>query len=123
MNQCLYNGWNLECQKNNMIIVCIYHHPSMELSEFNYHFLLVILEKISKEKNGSADHDEEVADFLDTMYYKLLLPNISSPTQIMSNSATLIDKIFTNDYDNTFTPGNLVTTLSDHLAQILIVPI
>ena len=57
------------------------------------------------------------------MYYKLLLPNISSPTQIMSNSATLIDKIFTNDYDNTFTPGNLVTTLSDHLAQILIVPI
>ena len=106
-----------------MIIVCIYDHPSMELSEFNHHFLLVILEKISKEKNGSADHDEEVADFLDTMYYKLLLPNISSPTQIMSNSATLIDKIFTNDYDNTFTPGNLVTTLSDHLAQILIVPI
>ena len=24
--------------KNNMIIGCIYCHPSMELSEFNYHF-------------------------------------------------------------------------------------
>ena len=35
----------------------------------------------------------------------------------------LIDNIFTNNYDNTFTSGNLVTTLSDHLAQILIVPI
>ena len=68
-------------------------------------------------------HDDEVADFLDTMYSKLLLPNISSPTRITSTSATLIDSIFTNDYDNTFTSGNLVTTLPDHLAQILIVAI
>ena len=121
--------------KNNMIIVCIYHHPSMELSEFNDHFLSVLLEKISKEKKMVVllgdfnadllkyDHDEEVLGFLDAMYSKLLLPNISSPTRIMSTSATLIDNILTNDYDNTFTPGNLVTTLSDHLAQILIVPI
>ena len=69
------------------------------------------------------DHNEEVADFLDTMYSKLLLPIISSPTRITSTSATLIDNIFTNGYDNTFRSGNLVTTLSDHLAQILIVQI
>ena len=37
--------------KNNMIIGCIYRHPSMELSEFNNHFLTVLLEKIFKEKN------------------------------------------------------------------------
>ena len=53
--------------------------------------------------------------------YQMQLPNISSPTRITSTSATLIDNIFTNDYDNAFTSGNLVTTLSDHLAQILIV--
>ena len=41
--------------RNNMIIGCIYRHPSMELSEFNNHFLSVLLEKISKEKkNGST---------------------------------------------------------------------
>ena len=57
------------------------------------------------------------------MYSNILLPNISSPTRITSTSATLIDNIFTNDYDNTFRSGNLVTTLSDHLAQILIIPI
>ena len=68
-------------------------------------------------------HYDDVADFLDGMYSKLLLPNISSPTRITSISATLIDSIFTNNYDNTFMSGNLVTTLSDHLAQILIVPI
>ena len=62
------------------------------------------------------DHNDEVADFLDALYSKLLLPNISSPTRIASTSATLIDNIFTNDYDSTFTSGNLETTLSDHLA-------
>ena len=107
----------------------------MELSEFNNHFLSVSLEKISKENKMVVlledfnadllkyDHDEEASGFFDAMYSKLLLPNISSPIRITSTSATLIDNIFTNDYDDTFTSGNLVTTLSDHLAQILIVPI
>ena len=37
------------------IMWCVYHHPSMALSEFNNHFLSVLLEKISKEKkNGST---------------------------------------------------------------------
>ena len=39
------------------------------------------------------DHNEEVADFLDEMYSKLLLPNISSPTRIISSSAILVDNI------------------------------
>ena len=113
----------------NMIIGCIYRHPSMEHSEFNNRFLLVLLQKISKEKKTAVllgdfnadllkyDHDDEVADFLDAMYSKLLLPNISSPTGIAPTSANLIDNIFTNDYDNTFTSGNLVTTLSSNLAS------
>ena len=49
------------------------------------------------------EHDEEVADFLDAMYSKLLLPNISSLTGITSTSSTLTDNIFTNDYNNTIT--------------------
>ena len=69
------------------------------------------------------EHDEEVADFLDAMYSKLLLPNISSLTGITSTSSTLTDNIFTNDYNNTITSGSLVTTLSYHLTQILIIPI
>ena len=36
--------------RNNMITGYIYRHPSMEFSEFNNHFLSVLLEKISKEK-------------------------------------------------------------------------
>ena len=41
--------------RNNRDIVCIYRHPSMELSEFNIHFLSVLLEKnIERKKNGST---------------------------------------------------------------------
>ena len=55
-------GYNIELQstfaeilepgmsKNNMVIGCIYCQSSIELSEFNNHFLSVLLEKISKEK-------------------------------------------------------------------------
>ena len=41
--------------RNNRIIVCIYRHPSMELSEFNIHFLSALFEKnIERKKNGST---------------------------------------------------------------------
>ena len=64
----------------------------MELSEFNNHFLSVLLAKISKEKKMVVllgnfnvdllkyDHDDKVAELLDAMYTKPLLPNTSSPT-------------------------------------------
>ena len=54
------------------------------------------------------------------MYSSLLLPHIFSPTRTTSSSATLIDKIFTNNYNSSFVSGNLNNTLSDHHAQILI---
>ena len=67
----------------------------MEPCEFNNHFLLVFSEKLCKEKmvvvleDFNVDllkyyFDEGVADILDAMYSRLLLPNISSPTQIRS---------------------------------------
>ena len=62
---------------------------------------MVVLLRDFNADNLKHDQDEEVADFLDAMYSKLLLPNISSPTQITSTSATIMDNIFTNDYDNT----------------------
>lgn len=48
------------------------------------------------------DHDKDVAYFLDKMCFELLLPNISSHTQITSISATLTDNNFANDWSNTY---------------------
>ena len=118
--------------KERIIIGCLYRHPSVELSEFNNHYLSNLLGNLSHENKTVVllgdfnadllkyDKDCNVSDFLDTMYSNLLLPHIASPTRATLNSETLIDNIFSNNYDSSFTSGNLVTTLSDHHAQFLL---
>ena len=103
----------------------------MELSEFNNSFLTNLLEKISFEKkiiaslvdfNGNLMHydlERDVSDFLDLMYPNTL-PQTTTPSLITSKSATLVDNIFVNEYDPTFLSGNLTISLSDHLAQFLV---
>ena len=54
------------------------------------------------------------------MYSNLLLPNITSPTRVTINSKTLIDNIFSNNYDSYLTSGNLVT-LCVHHAQFFLI--
>ena len=118
--------------KERIIIGCLYRHASMELSEFNNHDLSNLLDNLSDENKTVVllgdfnadllkyDKDCNVSDFLDTMYSNLLLPHIASPTRVTLNSETLIDNIFSNNYDSSFTSGNLVTTLSDHHTQFLL---
>ena len=62
-----------------------------------------------------------ISDFLDCMYFNLLLPHIISPTRITTRSKTLIDNIFSNAYDSTFKSGNLLTTPLDHNALFLFI--
>ena len=104
----------------------------MELSELSNHYLSNLLDNLSEENKTVVllgdfnadllkyDKDCNVSDFLDTMYSNLLLPHIACPTHVTVNSQTLIDNIFSNNYDSSFTSGNLVTTLSDHHAQFLL---
>ena len=55
------------------------------------------------------------------MSSNLLLPHIACPTRVTVNSQTLIDNIFSNNYDSSFASGNVETTLSDHHAQFLLI--
>ena len=45
----------------------------------------------------------------------MFFPLITRPTRITSNTATLIDNIFTNNIDDQFYSGLLFTHISDHL--------
>ena len=67
------------------------------------------------------DSNHDFSDFLDTMHSSLLLPHITSPTRVTAKSSTLIDNIFSNFFDSSFTSGNIVTALSDHYAQFLVI--
>ena len=66
------------------------------------------------------DSNTDKANFLDNMFSSTFLPQLFSPARTASSSNTLLDYIFTNNYDANFTARNLVTTISDHLRQFLI---
>ena len=108
----------------------------MEVNEFNSLFLNTLSENLLSEKNKEIvlmgdfnidllkyEKDHNTADFLDQMYSASLVPHITSPTRITSHSRTLIDNIFSTAISENAISGNMVTSISDHLAQFLFLPI
>ena len=108
----------------------------MEVNEFNSLFLNTLSENLLSEKNKEIvllgdfnidllkyEKDHNTADFLDQMYSASLAPHITSPTRITSHSRTLIDNIFSTAISENAISGNMVTSISDHLAQFLFLPI
>ena len=119
----------------NVIVGSIYKHPSMPISDFNYKHLGPLLDQISREGkllillgdfniNLLRYNDElPIQQFLDTLSSYLLLPQINLPTRISTNSETLIDNIFISATSHKCISGNLLTGISDHLPQFLILDI
>ena len=121
--------------KKNTIIGCIYRHPCMDIKEFNEDYLDHLMEKLAKEKKDiyltgdfnidlmKTEEVSSISDFLDTLTSNMFVPHIISPTRITSTSSTLIDNIFSNSLNfMDGISGNLTISISDHLAQFLIIP-
>ena len=58
--------------------------------------------------------------YIDTLFTHGLLPLITLPTRITSNSATCIDHISTSNRANTYDSGIIISALSDHLSVFYI---
>ena len=69
----------------------------------------------------NCESHPESNDFLLMLNSFFLLPYILEPTRITERSVTLIDNIFANTYAMNAISGNLVSKISDHLPQFLIV--
>ena len=54
------------------------------------------------------------------MYASFLSPYISTPSRVTPRSETLIDNIFSNNIEDGSISGSIVTTISDHYAQFLL---
>ena len=75
--------------KTNIIVGCIYRHPSMDLNEFNYYYLNPLLEKLAKEQKtvfllGDFNVDllkyeqhKTTYEFPDSLSSNMVLPNIN----------------------------------------------
>ena len=121
--------------KNNIVGV-IYRHPTGNPVDFIESNLKTLLDdKLSKDlinKNiylaGDFNFDltnishKETSDFFDTMTTNQMLPMISIPTKLNKNHNTLLDNIFTNQFNPDMVSGNLTVLISDHLASFLIIP-
>ena len=66
------------------------------------------------------DTEKDSADFLDSVYASFLLPYIRTPSRVTPRSKTLIDNIFSNNIEDGSISGNIITTISDHYAQFLL---
>lgn len=64
----------------------------------------------------------QTRNFLDRTYSGSLSQQITIPTRITPHSGTLIDNIFTNNFNESLVSGNLTFSISDHLIQFFICP-
>ena len=76
----------LNSKKGNVIVGCIYRHPSMSLAEFNDYYLNKLLDNLSRENKSifslgdfnvnllNYDNDSQTNEFLDSL--TLLCPNL-----------------------------------------------
>ena len=95
-------------KKKNVIVGCIYHHPSLNPTEFVDIHIQELLQKMSKEDKTIVllgdfnidllkyDTNKDSTAFLDLMYTNFLLPYVTTPTRVTSHSETLSDNIFSN---------------------------
>ena len=116
--------------RKNLVVGCIYRHPSESIRDFSSEHLEPILNKIHTEKKEctlmgdfnvdliSSNGNNAACEFFNTMSTYFYTPFILQPTRLRSK--TLIDNIFLNSLEYTATSGNILRELSDHLVQFLI---
>ena len=123
-------------RNKNVIVGFIYRHPNIQRNEINNCFLFELSTKLSKEpkedillllrdfNNGllKSDENSDLANFLLIMFSISFLPQITSPTRIRPRSRTLIGNISSKDPADNLIAGNIVTSISVHLARFLILP-
>ena len=118
--------------KKSIVVGCIYKHPGMAVNEFADTYFALISDKVNKERKKGVflgdfninlldfGKKKEVDKFIDTASSHNFFPTISFPTRITDSTSTLIDNIYISPDDISYESGNLLSGISDHLAQFLI---
>lgn len=120
--------------KNQHNIVCgvIYRHPNAKL-DLMTDFLYNTVDKISKENKYCVllgdfnidllrfDTHPDTEDFINTLGSYAFYPQILKPTRITHHSATIIDNIFFNSLEHHIISGNILSGITDHLPNFIII--
>ena len=119
------------CSKlTNVIVGCIYKHPTLQINDFKSDFISPLLLKLLKESYKrilllgdfnidllKSELSDSINNFIDTLSSDFLLPHILLPTRI-SKTSTLIDNILSNSTSlEEIESSNVTSTFSDHFPQ------
>ena len=119
--------------KQNYLIRMVYKHPVIQHIKFNDACITSLLNKLKTENKATIVAGEfnlnmikytqvrGAHQFLETLLSDNFIPQITLPTRVTKNSATLIDNIFSDNHDHKCISGNTTTSISDHLPQVLII--
>ena len=121
--ECLFV--KIKGKKQSYVAGVVYRPPNNNVVEFS-NTMHYILEKLGRQQcyimgDFNLDllkHEKHppTEQFLDMMYSNAYIPLINRPTRITKETSTLIDNIFTNNYDikDSLYSGILQTDISDH---------
>ena len=121
--ECLFV--KIKGKKQSYVAGVVYRPPNSNVVEFS-NTMHYILEKLGRQQcyimgDFNLDllkHEKHppTEQFLDMMYSNAYIPLINRPTRITKETSTLIDNIFTNNYDikDSLYSGILQTDISDH---------
>jgi len=113
----------------NFLYCCAYRDPNSDVDVFTSH-LRSILPRLTDGQvflmgdfNIDLLHYDEHAptnDFINNLFSYNFQPCINHPTRISEHSSTIIDNIFINLINANVISGNILTQISDHLPQFVI---
>ena len=119
-------------KSKNCLCCCLHRHPSTDMSSFIDHIDLT-LQKVQKENKTvfmmgdfsmnllKYQSHPETNDFINLMVSHYLLLHILHPTRVTDHSATIIDNIFSNNVESDAVGGNILSQITDHFPQFLMV--
>ena len=119
--------------KKKRLVGVIYKHPTMKHHKFNNYFMNTLLSKLTIENKPSVisgdsnlnlikyAQNRAVNQFLGDILSTNFISHTTLSTTVIEKWATLIDNIFTNNYEHNCVSGNITTYISDKLLQFLII--
>ena len=115
----------------NIIVNTFYRPPAGKIKPFKDHLKLTLTKLKNSNKQlylvgdfnlNLLDYEtnKKVKNFVNLLFQHGLMPLINKPTRVTRRSATLIDLIITNQFDNClFTSGIIKSQISDHFPTFL----
>ena len=119
-------------QGKNYLFSCIYRHPTLSFDTFNEYLQETLSNPAVFNKHVfilgdfninllNYNSSTPITNYVNFLFSQQFLPYIIHPSRVSAHSSTLIDNIFSNITDNETLSGNILTQITDHFPQFLIV--